>query len=56
MNLIIILLVLFVCLFGAIKLLDGKVKPLEKEQESRLSMWLTIAVALSLIVALISSL
>lgn len=56
MNLIIILLVLFASLFLAVTLLDGKVKPLEEEQQSRLSKWAVIGVCVLLLLAVVDRL
>lgn len=56
MNLILILGVLFASLLAVITLLDGKAKPLEDEQASRLSTWLTIAVCVLLVAAVVSRL
>ena len=51
-NLLLILVVLFASLFLLTKLLEGRAKPLEPEQQARLSKWLMIAVFVSILLAL----
>ncbi|MEH6551300.1 MAG: hypothetical protein V7711_18625 [Pseudomonadales bacterium] len=51
-NLLLILGLLFVSLFVLVKVLDGRAKPLDGEQQSRLSKWIMLLVFILLITAL----
>ena len=51
-NLLLILVVLFASLFLVTKLLEGRAKPLQPEQQAKLSRWLMIAVFVSILLAL----
>lgn len=55
-NLLIVLAILFGCLFLVVKLLEGRAQPLSPEQQSRLSRWLVILVFVSIILALVRTL
>lgn len=52
-NLLVILAILFASLFLVVKLLEGRAKPLNPEQQSRLSRWLMILVFISIVIALL---
>ena len=53
LNLLLILALVFGSLFLLIKVLEGRAQPLSGEQQARLSRWITIAVFLSIVLALI---
>jgi hypothetical protein len=52
-NLLMVLGVLFAALFVLTKLLEGRAKPLTGEQQQRLSRWIMIALAVSLLLSLL---
>lgn len=56
LNLLLILALVFGSLFLLIKVLEGRAQPLSGEQQARLSRWITIAVFLSIVLALVRTL
>ena len=52
-NLLLILVILFASLFILTKVLEGRAKPLEPEQQASLSKWIMIAVFVSIILSMI---
>lgn len=56
LNLLLILALVFASLFLLIKVLEGRAQALSGEQQARLSRWITIAVFLSIVLALVRTL
>lgn len=54
-NLLLILAALFAALFVLVKVLEGRAKPLNDEQQVRLRKWITVAVFAMLLLALIQA-
>ena len=52
-NLLLVIGLVFAILFILTKLLEGRAKPLSAEQQQRLSRWIMILVAVSLLLSLI---
>lgn len=54
-KLLFILVVLFASLFVLVKVLEGRAKPLTDEQQVRLRKWITVAVFVMLLLALLQA-
>mgnify|MGYP007070397440 CR=1 FL=1 len=53
MNLLLVLAALFIALALVVKLLEGRAQPLTAQQQQRLSRWLMVLVAASLLLSLL---